>query len=45
VIDTQYSPQRAADMQSVRADMLRAVRVCRQEFGKMPSWAPELPAN
>jgi cyanate permease len=45
VIDTQYSPQRAADMQSIRSDMLRAVRVCRQEFGKMPAWAPDLPAN
>ncbi|HEV7692347.1 MAG TPA: hypothetical protein VGO52_16035 [Hyphomonadaceae bacterium] len=45
VIDTQYSPQRAADLQSIRSDMLRAARVCRQEFGKMPSYAPDLPAN
>jgi hypothetical protein len=45
LIDTQYSPQRAADLQSIRSDMLRAARVCRQEFGKMPAWAPDLPAN
>ena len=45
VIDTQYSPQRAADLQSIRSDVLRAARLCRQEFGKMPSWAPDLPAS
>jgi hypothetical protein len=45
LIDTQYSPQRAADLQSIRSDMLKVTRVCRQEFGKMPAWAPDLPAN
>jgi hypothetical protein len=45
LIDTQYSPQRAADMQSIRSDVLRAVRVCREDFGKTPAWAPDLPAN
>ena len=39
----QYSPQRAAEMQSIRADVLKRQPICRQEFGKMPSWAPDLP--
>jgi hypothetical protein len=44
MIDTSYSPERAADMKSIRDDTLKAIRLCRSEFGKMPTWAPDLPA-
>jgi hypothetical protein len=45
LIDTQSSPQRVSELSGVRSDVLKAVRVCRQDFGKMPSWAPDLPPN
>jgi hypothetical protein len=45
LIDPQSSPQRVVEMQTVRTQMLSAVRMCRQSFGPAPSWAPELPAS
>jgi hypothetical protein len=45
LIDTQYSPERAADLQSIKSEIVKAARVCNREFGKIQPWTPDLPAN